>query len=185
MKTTFKKLLPLLLCLILLLSAVPAARAEAGESIIDEEYLDAWIKEYVASHDLSGGGQDFSVGFCYTATGDCWYYHGDIFMYSASMYKVPVSMLLAEKEAAGQLSQDSLVSGSSLKKLETTALIDSNNASGHAMLAYLGRDDSGKASELCMQYSSLSKDYFHQDFFDYSYYSARFTCAWRERRLRK
>ena len=174
MKTTLSKLIPLLLCLILLLSLVPAARAEAGESIIDEEYLNAWIKEYIASHDLSGGGQDFSVGFCYTATGDCWYYNGDVFMYSASMYKVPVSMLLAEKEAAGQLSQDSLVSGSSLRKLETTALIDSNNASGHAMLAYLGRDDSGKASELCMQYASLAREYYHQDFFDYSYYSARF-----------
>lgn len=174
MKTTLSKLLPLLLCLILLLSLVPAARAEEDESIIDEDYLDAWIKEYVAARDLSGGGQDFSVGFCYTATGDCWYYHGDIFMYAASMYKVPVSMLLAEKEAAGQLSQESLVSGSTLRHLETTALIDSNNASGHSMLAYLGRDDSGKASELCMQYCSLSRDYFDQDFFDYSYYSARF-----------
>ncbi len=174
MKTKVFSLLSLLLCLTLLLSLAPAALAEEGESIIDEDKLNAWIKEYVAAHDLSGGGQDFSVGFCYTATGDCWYYNGDVFMYSASMYKVPVSMLLAEKEAAGELSQDSYLGGQKLRDLEYKALVKSDNPSGHGMLAYLGRDDSGKASELCMQYSSLSREYFHQDFFDYSYYSARF-----------
>ena len=174
MKNNLRKLLPLLLALILLLSLAPAALAEEEESILDQEKLDAWIKEYTAAHDLNNKGQQFSVGFCYTATGDYWYYNGDSFMYSASMYKVPVSMLLAEKEAAGQLSQDSIVSGSSLRQLETTALIDSNNASGHSMLAYLGEDNGGKASKLCMQYASLDQAYYDQDFFDYSYYSARF-----------
>ncbi len=174
MKNTFRKLIPLLLCLVLLLSLVPAARAEEEPSIIDEEALDAWITEYVRVHDLSGGGQTFSVGFCYTATGDCWYYNADVFMYAASMYKVPVSMILAEKEAAGELSQESMLGGYTLKYLESKALTFSDNTAGHAMLDYLGEDNSGKASRLCMQYSSLSESYFDPDFFDYSYYSTRF-----------
>ena len=83
-------------------------------------------------------------------------------------------MLLAEKEAAGELNQNSVLGGKTLHDLEYNALVKSDNPSGHGMLAYLGRDDGGKASELCIQYSSLSREYFHQDFFDYSYYSARF-----------
>ena len=175
MKKLFTVLLPLLLCLVLLLSLFPAAAlAEAEESLLDEERLDAWIKDFLTKNGVGGGNQIFSVGFCYTATGDCWYYNGDAFMYSASMYKVPVSMLLAEKEKAGLISQDTNLGGGTLKYLETTALIHSDNNSGHAMLDYLGEDNSGKGSKLCMQYASLDKSYFDQDFFDYSYYSARF-----------
>ena len=178
MKNTIRKLFPLLLCLILLLSLVPAALAEdAGapqESILDEEALDQWIRDYLSAHGIGGGNQIFSVGFCYTATGDCWYYNGDAFMYSASMYKVPVSMLLAEKEASGELSQDSQLPGGTLKYLESSALTFSDNDAGHAMLAYLGADNSGKCSDKCMRYSSLPREYYDQDFFDYSYYSARF-----------
>ena len=173
MKTCIRRLLPLLLCLLLLLSLAPAALAEQAdeqESILDEAALDAWIQDYLNTHGLTGGGQIFSVGFCYTATGDCWYYNGDAFMYSASMYKVPVAMLLAEKEAAGLISQDTELGGGTLKYLESSALTFSNNDSGHAMLNYLGEDNSGKASKLCIQYSSLPRDYFDPDFFDYSYF---------------
>ena len=42
------------------------------------------------------------------------------------------------------------------------------------MLNYLGEDNGGKASKLCMKYASLDQAYYDQDFFDYSYYSARF-----------
>lgn len=175
MKNILKKLFPLLLCLALLFALAPGALAEEdSESILDEEALDRWIQDYLQQHGIGGGNQIFSVGFCYTATGDAWYYNGDTFMYSASMYKVPVAMLLAEKEAAGQITQDTDLGGGTLRYLESTALTFSNNDSGHAMLNYLGEDNSGKASKLCMQYSSLDKSYFDQDFFDYSYYSARF-----------
>ena len=175
MKNSLKKLFPLLLCLALLLSLAPGALAEgADESILDEEALDQWIQDYLKQQGIGGGNQVFSVGFCYTATGDAWYYNGDAFMYSASMYKVPVAMLLAEKEAAGQITQETDLGGGTLRYLESTALTFSNNDSGHAMLNYLGEDNSGKASRLCMQYASLDKSYFDQDFFDYSYYSARF-----------
>ena len=168
-----QKLFSLLLCLILLLSLAPWAMAEE-ESLLDEAALDQWIQDYLQQHGIGGGNQLFSVGFCYTATGDAWYYNGDTFMYSASMYKVPVAMLLAEKEASGLINQDTDLGGGTLRYLESTALTFSNNDSGHAMLNYLGEDNSGKASKLCMKYASLDQAYYDQDFFDYSYYSARF-----------
>ncbi len=180
MKSFFPRLLSLLLCLALLLSLQTAALAETPEdsapqeSIIDEEALNQWIDEYVQAHSLNRSGAEFSVGFCYTATGDCWFYNADKFMYSASMYKVPVSMLLAEKEAAGEISQDSSLNGYTLQYLESSALTHSNNDSGHAMVDYLGGTYQGKCSDQTIQYTDLSRDYFPKDFFDYSYYSARF-----------
>ena len=173
MNHSFQKLFSLLLCLVLLLSLAPLVLAEDG-SILDEAALDQWIQDYLTQQGIGGGNQLFSVGFCYTATGDSWYYNGDSFMYSASMYKVPVAMLLAEKEASGLINQDTDLGGGTLRYLESTALTFSNNDSGHAMLNYLGEDNSGKASKLCMKYASLDQAYYDQDFFDYSYYSARF-----------
>ncbi len=173
MKHTLHKLFSLLLCLVLLLSLAPMALAEE-ESLLDEAALDRWIQDYLKQQGIGGGNQLFSVGFCYTATGDAWYYNGDTFMYSASMYKVPVAMLLAEKEASGLINQDTDLGGGTLRYLESTALTFSNNDSGHAMLNYLGEDNGGKASKLCMKYASLDQAYYDQDFFDYSYYSARF-----------
>ena len=173
MNHTLHKLFSLLLCLALLLSLAPLALAE-GDSLLDEAALDQWIQDYLTKQGIGGGNQLFSVGFCYTATGDSWYYNGDSFMYSASMYKVPVAMLLAEKEASGLINQDTDLGGGTLRYLESTALTFSNNDSGHAMLNYLGEDNSGKASKLCMKFASLDQAYYDQDFFDYSYYSARF-----------
>ena len=179
MKIVAKTLLALLLCLALLpLQTAALAQAPdtgtAQESIIDEDALNQWMEEYIKSHNLGQNFQEFSVGFCYTATGDCWFYNADKFMYSASMYKVPVSMLLAEKEAAGELTQDSQLEGYTLQYLESSALVNSNNDSGHAMVDYLGGTYQGKCSDKTIQYTELERDYFPQDFFDYSYYSARY-----------
>ena len=180
MKRMAKTLLALLLCMALLLPLQTAALAQtpdtgtAQESIIDEDALNQWMEDYLKSHNLGQNFQEFSVGFCYTATGDCWFYNADKFMYSASMYKVPVSMLLAEKEAAGELTQDSRLEGYTLQYLESSALVNSNNDSGHAMVDYLGGTYQGKCSDKTIQYTDLERDYFPQDFFDYSYYSARY-----------
>ena len=142
--------------------------------LVDETELNLWIENYVTTNNLAGPGKDFSVGFTYTATGESWYYNADVFMYSASLYKVPVAMLMAEKEAAGELTQDSIVLGTTLAYLESTALTYSNNDSGHAMVDYLGGTYLGKCSDMTIQYTDLPEDYFVQDFYDNSYYTARY-----------
>ncbi len=148
--------------------------SEAGPVLLDEAELNQWMDSFVASNNLAGPGKDFSVGFTYTATGESWYYNADVFMYSASLYKVPVAMLMAEKEAAGELNQDSIVLGTTLQYLESTALTYSNNDSGHAMVDYLGGTYAGKCSDMTIAYTDLPEDYFVQDFFDNSYYTARY-----------
>ncbi len=184
MRNMVEKITALLLTAMMVLSAFPTARAEEGtemsgsdsqnSGIIDTLKLERWLEDYVQQYHLSDGSREFSVGFCYTGTGDCWYYNADVFLYSASLYKVPVSMLMAEKEAAGELTQDSQIYGMTLQYLESTALIHSNNESGHAMVDYLGGTYDGKCSDMTIPYTDLPESYFEKDFFDYSYYTARY-----------
>lgn len=152
----------------------PAQSQDKGTGIIDAEALNAWAESFMQQHSLNDDYKDFSIGFCYTGTGDCWYWDADVWMYSASMYKVPVAMLLAEKEAAGELTSQSVINGTTLEYLESTALVYSNNDSGHSMVSYLGGTYNGKCTDQIIKYTDLPQDYFSQDFFDVSYYTAKF-----------
>ncbi len=187
MKRSSKTCFSLFLALLLLLGCVPEAFAEeppvavgTDESgLIDAAALDSWMEEYVAQNGLNGDYQVFSVGFCYTGTGDFWFWNADQWMYSASLYKVPVSMLLAEKEAAGELTQDTVITNQyangTLAHLESTALTFSNNDSGHALVEYMGGSYAGKCADQIVKFTSLPESYFtSDDFNNLSYYTARF-----------
>ena len=176
--SVIKLICALALCFALLLSLGAQAVADGEIKVVDSAYLDGWIKDYCAQYGLN----DFSVGFCYTATGEYWFYNADEFMYSASMYKVPVSMLLSEKEAAGEITQESeIYPGLSVQYLEYTAIVNSNNDSGHYIADYVGKGVSkydtynGKCADLAQKYApTLSNDYFPEDYYEWSYYSARY-----------
>ena len=178
MKTSFSKLLSLLLALLLLLSAAPAALAEEEEepeeSLIDEAYLNQWMEEYLQSRGITYDWQDFSVGFCYTATGDCWFYDADVFMYSASLYKVPVCMMISEQIAAGEYGWLDTIQGSTVEFLVRGALVNSNNDYGHVLVSYLGGSYRGKCSDRSIAYTDLDPEYFPREFTEQSYYSARY-----------
>ena len=169
----WKRILASLFVLVLFPAWVGTASAEDA-GLIDTERLDQWMSGYVEEHGLNANYERFSVGFCYTATGESWYYDADQWMYSASLYKVPVSMLMAEKEAAGELTQDTNVLGMPLQYWESTALTYSNNDSGHAMVDYLGGTYLGKCSDMTIRFTDLPEDYFDEDFFVNSYYTARY-----------
>ena len=195
MKKTGRRLLSLIMTILVLGSMCTAAFAEAAPAeetaasapdtgaalpaaedsgIIDANELQQWMDSFVQEHNLNQDYMRFSVGFWYSGTGDSWYYDADQWMYSASLYKVPVSMLMAEKEAAGELSQDSVVNGTTLEYLESTALIYSNNDSGHSMVSWLGGTYAGKCSDMTIRFTDLPESYFEQDFYDVSYYTARY-----------
>ena len=154
----------------------PAAAAEKTEDtgIIDAAELDRWMENFAAENKHDQAGRIFSVGFWYSGTGDSWYWNADEFMYSASLYKVPCAMLLAEKEAAGELKADSVLNGTTLEFNESTSLIWSNNDSGHNMVFYLGGTLGDKCSTMAEKFADLPEDYYTDNFRDYSYYSARF-----------
>lgn len=154
------------------LLAVPAF-AEGDETpagLVDGEQLDAMIAQYIEEKNLNA--DKISVGYCYTATGDTWLYNGDKWYYSASMYKVPLMMILAEREHNGELTQESDLNGLTLAKAEESILVYSNNDFAHLMMHYIGTDR--ECRELYQQYSDLPVDQYDPDFYDYSYFSARF-----------
>ena len=195
MKRTGRQILSLMMTILLLAATCTAAFAEAtpaegaaaaapgadaqlpaaeDSGIIDAAALQQWMDNFAQEHNLKQDYMRFSVGFWYSGTGDSWYYDADQWMYSASLYKVPVSMLMAEKEAAGELTKDSVVNGTTLEYLESTALVYSNNDSGHSMVSWLGGTYNGKCSDMTIKFTDLPDSYFDQDFYDVSYYTARY-----------
>ena len=195
MKRTGRQILSLMMTILLLAATCTAAFAEAtpaegaaaaapgadaqlpaaeDSGIIDAAALQQWMDNFAQEHNLKQDYMRFSVGFWYSGTGDSWYYDADQWMYSASLYKVPVSMLMAEKEAAGELTLESVVNGTTLEYLESTALIYSNNDSGHSMVSWLGGTYAGKCSDMTIKFTDLPDSYFDQDFYDVSYYTARY-----------
>lgn len=150
-----------------------------GDLSIDSELLNSKIEEYCSERGINA--DNIAVGYIYTATGDSYYFNGDEFFYSASLYKVPCCMLLAEKEAAGEITPDSDCLGYTAEYLERTAIVDSNNTTGHAVIEYIKGADydesvdySGKCTDMITKYASMEESYYPDAFFKYSYYSARF-----------
>lgn len=179
-----KKLAALLLVLIMSLALAAPAFAEnptasSDTGIIDGSALDEIIENYAKNYPANIDGR-FSVGLIYTATGDSYYYNGDAWYYSGSVYKVPVCMLLAEEVAAGNLQPDTVLENKQrgsfdVSYLEYTAIVNSDNNSGHAVVDYFGGTFNGKCTDQLIKYTSLDQSYFTEpSFFEYSYYSARF-----------
>ena len=168
-------LLPLLLCAALFASMAAPAYAEeptAAEDsgIIDGEALTAMVEDFIREHGLNA--EKFSIGYCYTATGDEWYYNGDKWYYPASMYKVPLMMQLAEKVKSGELTQESMIAGRSVSEMEELILTYSNNDFAHTIRTELGGDEVWR--EAAKAYTSLPDDYYSPDYMDYCYFTPRF-----------
>ena len=154
------------------------AKTDDSYGIIDADELQKMFDDYVAQYGLNTKSRSFSVGFCYLRTGDMWFYNEGKWYYSASLYKVPVSMLLAEREVAGEITADTvfenIYSTGSLDTLERKALVNSNNDAGHALVEWMGGTYAGKCADQLIKFTDLPKDYFNQDFYDVSYYNVNF-----------
>lgn len=147
--------------------------AEPEMTIFDPDELQSMADSFIQKYSGYGVKADnISFAYTYLATGETWFYNPDTWYYSASMYKVPLMMILAEKEANGELTQESDVKGLTLAYAEESILVYSNNDYAHLMLNYLGTDK--EAREMYKQFSSLPDDYYDPDFIDYSYFTVRF-----------
>lgn len=160
-----------LLVAALCISCIPI-HASASEPHINGKLLTQMAEQYCVEH--FKGNEKISIGFCLLETGEEWYYNGDEWMYPASIYKVPVSMLVAEQEASGLITQETPLGIDTLGNLEYRALVNSDNDAGHALIDYLGGSFYGKCSGQTIVYTDLDENYFDQLFYDKSYYTARY-----------
>ena len=174
-----KQILKNVLCLLLSLAMLGPVMAYAIDNVPDDpelkgllkaEEMQAILDDYIEDKHLNP--DNISIGYCYTPTGETWYYNENEWYYSASMYKVPLMMLFAEKEAAGELTQESKLKGITLATAEEYILVNSNNEWAHLMMAVLGTEPDCRRME--QKYSDLPMDAYDPDFYDYSYFSAKF-----------
>lgn len=177
------RLLAIVLIWAMLLPGLPAFAAEAEEetaqekvklssgvdedSILDDTVLTSKVESFLEEWDIDP--QQISVGYCYTATGDSWYYNGEEWFYPASMYKVPLMMLVAEKEYEGELTQDTEIHGEKLSRVEELILTHSNNDWAHIIREYLGGDDVWR--EEAKKFAQLKEEDYDPDYLDYCYFS--------------
>lgn len=104
------------------------------DGVLDSDELKKLIEDFL---DERGIAHDrFRLGYTYTGTNETWYYNGDVWSYSASVYKLPLMMMLAQKVANGELKQDDKVCGVDLTYAETSVLTYSNNDYAHVMIHY-------------------------------------------------
>lgn len=172
-RTNFRRLLSLLLCL-MMLSAMPVS-ALADDTATDTGIINAQKLNEMTESFLSERGIDpknFSLGFCYTATGDEWYYNGDEWFYPASMYKVPLIMLLSERVKSGEIAQDTYIYDKTVSEIEDLILTYSNNDWAHIIRKYLGGDEQWRTE--AKKYASLKDDEYDPDYMDYCYFNNRY-----------
>lgn len=154
-------------------NTLEAASAAVDMTIFDPDALERMTEDFISewsSHNVRA--ERISFAYTYLATGETWFYNPDTWYYSASMYKVPLMMILAQQEYNGELTQETDIKGITLAKAEESILVYSNNDYAHLMLNYLGTDE--EAREMYKQFSSLPDDYYDPDFIDYSYFTVRF-----------
>ena len=178
-KRLFAQILALALCLTLLCPLTAFADGDASAippdpdsyAVIDPDALKELLENYLTALGLNKN--NIAVGYCYLETGDTWYYNPDRWSYSASVYKVPMMMILAEREYKGEITRDTEIKGKTLGDLESSVITWSDNDDAHLVMDYLGSAKDVRA--MYRAYSPLDEAYYDPDFLDYSYFTVRFT----------
>lgn len=161
----------MLMVLSLLLPMMTPAVAEfQNPDVFQQQEIQALFDQYVTEYDLNA--DLISVGYVLADTGESWYHRPDEWFYSASLYKVPLMMILAEREADGELTADSLINGMQLSDIEEEVLIQSNNPVAYSTMLYVAEPQ--ECRRMFQRYAQLKEDDYPWDFYSYSYFSARF-----------
>lgn len=168
----YRRIFSLLLCLCLFLGAGLSALADDGpaEGVLDADALQDMVDEFMAEQNISP--ENFSIGYVYSGTGEQWYHNPDTWYYPASMYKVPLMMLLAEKVYAGELTQDSDLGGYSVATAEEYIISYSNNDYAHNIRRYLGGDEVWRQE--AKKFTTLEEGDYSPDYIDFCYFSPRY-----------
>ena len=170
MRRNVRSLFLLLLVMFSFLQGTSGVWAEAALSVIRTEEIEALFDAYLKENDFDP--ELISVAYEYTATGERWYHREDQWYYSASLYKVPLMMLLTEREYQGELTKDTVINGMTLEAIEEEVLVNSNNPIAYSTLLYIAQPD--VCRRMFCRYSDLPEEYYTWDFYGGSYFTARF-----------
>ena len=164
------KLFLFLLTVVFTLTCLPCIGTAESSGVIREDEIEALFDAYLTENDLNP--DLVSVAYEYTATGERWYHQEDRWYYSASLYKVPLMMLLTEREYLGELTKDSDINGLPLETVEEEVLVNSNNPVAYSALLYVAQPD--VCRKMFCRYADLPEEYYTWDFYGGSYFTARY-----------
>ncbi len=124
----------LILCL--LLAVLPAASAlEEDERFAGKTWLEV-VEEF--NERMSIRDQNVAYGYRNTVTGEEHFFNGDTYMVSASMYKVPLNMMVAEELYNGEIDWDTQFGGLTYRKLQEGSIIHSDNDYARILWQHVG-----------------------------------------------
>lgn len=161
--------LAIVLSLCLALSA-PCAVAEDDSGVLDSELLTKMVEDAISKHHA----QTDYVSVCcyYINTGDTWYYNADHWYFPASLYKVPLMMLLTERIGKGELSEENKIDGAKVSALADKILLLSNNEAADTVLRYLGGNE--KCLTEYKKFSSMTEDEYDRSYLRGGNFNVRF-----------
>ena len=122
-------------------------------TVIDSDALTELVENYLRENNRSGNG--IAISYCYTGTGEIWLYNGDTFFEGASLYKLPLSMLIDNRIARGDLTPKSELCGMNVMYALERMLVYSDNTVAECLL---GLYDSAELRALGAQMAGLSEE---------------------------
>lgn len=119
----------------------PYGHTEPIEPVISAEKQDSWddiIEKLFEKYGIEEGQENLALSYYNTVTGETHYYNEDKYFVTASLFKVPLCMLVAEQVADGKITMDEQIYNSSFEYLEFRALAHSDNEAALMLENYLG-----------------------------------------------
>lgn len=167
-----KKILSLMVAACMALSLVVTAYA-ADVDPEDERFKDkTWdqvAQEFLAKYHIDES--KVALGYMNLVTGEEHYLNGDEYMVAASMYKVPLNMVYAERVSKGEMTWESKVSGVQLDKLMKGSIVASNNEFSDYLRKGLGGFPEYR--DFFLEYIGETKDSVDDKYYENNYFTAR------------
>ena len=166
-----KTVLPLVLILCLLLAAPPAASAlEEDERFDGKSWLEV-VEEF--NERMSIRDQNVAYGYRNTVTGEEHFFNGDTYMVSASMYKVPLNMVVAEEVYNGEIDWETKFGGLSYKKLQEGSIIHSDNDYAKTLWLHVGNGNYRTYRRVIAPLMGEDADTVDPKFYENNFFTAR------------
>ncbi|MBQ3374617.1 MAG: hypothetical protein IJG40_15945 [Oscillospiraceae bacterium] len=112
--------------------APPDPLIEVSEGDTWDDLLQRLLVKYEA--DAEGVG----IGYYNNRTGEEHYINADRYMVSASMFKVPLNMIYADKVSSGEMTMDSEIFGAPYRWYQYRTIVESDNDRSVDLMNYLG-----------------------------------------------
>ena len=173
----FRRLISTLAILCLLLAMLPSAFATTVETAAPEETPvsyegKSWeqvIDEFLARHGISE--EQISLAYYNTVTGEEKYLRPDDYMVAASLYKVPLNMIFAEKVSKGEMGWDTILYSVPYQQLMEETLINSSNNYSEVLWLNLGGYQNFR--RLAAPYMGVDADTVDWKYYENNFFTAK------------